>query len=140
MPKAKKRGRNAVKRVGSYKSPGRGVVYPFSGAYEDRMSSDERHRDVPARERPRKRGIRRRGRVKYREAMCREQGYLLQGALAVDDAVDFGQEVGAADIALQVDAGNLLWRFRFKGFADGFKIVRVPDVHLEHAIPVELGV
>jgi hypothetical protein len=30
--------------------PGRDVVSPFSGAYEDRMSSDERHREVPARE------------------------------------------------------------------------------------------
>ena len=44
--------------------PGRGVVSPCSGAYEDRMSSDERHRDVPARERSREQGIRPRARVK----------------------------------------------------------------------------
>ena len=50
--------------AGSYRCPGRDVVSPFSGAYEDRMSSDERHRDVPARERPRNRGVRRLGRVK----------------------------------------------------------------------------
>ena len=31
------------------------------------MSSDERHKDVPARERPRKGGIRQRGRVNYSE-------------------------------------------------------------------------
>ena len=65
--------------AGSYRCPGRGVVTPWSGAYEARRSSDERHRDVPARERPRKGGIRRHGRVKNPEATGREQGSLLQG-------------------------------------------------------------
>ena len=44
LPKAKKRERNAVKRVGSYMSPGRGAVPVIPGMYDDRTSSSKRHR------------------------------------------------------------------------------------------------